>query len=79
MVQVIHLNGSHVSFEPDNFSDEFIVANSDKLVHGSSGHLLGRNDRPGHRVDVAVHALTVLISDQRQVLQQTNKKVKKKI
>lgn len=43
------LDRSGVSLEPDDLSDQFLVAHSHELVHSSSGHALGDNHCEGPR------------------------------
>jgi hypothetical protein len=38
------LNGSLVTLKTDNFADKLVLADTDKLVHRSTAHLLGRHD-----------------------------------
>ena len=62
------LNGGKVSLEPDDFADQLVVADPDELVHGRAGHLHGRDDGTGDGVDVAEHALLLLVGDLGQLL-----------
>jgi hypothetical protein len=48
----IHLDGGHVSLQPDDLPDQFAVSDADQLVHGGPGHVFGRHHRAGHRVHV---------------------------
>ena len=41
---LVHLDSSSVRLNSNDFSDEIIVANLDKLVHSTSDHVLGNND-----------------------------------
>ena len=45
-VQRRDLDGGKVAFESDNLADKLIVTDTNKLVHGSPAHVLGRDDWP---------------------------------
>ena len=41
---LVDLNGGHVALETDDLSDKLAVTDTNELVHGRTGHLLGRHD-----------------------------------
>lgn len=41
---LVDLDGGLVGLNPNDFSDQIIVTDTDKLVHGAADHVLGDND-----------------------------------
>mmetsp|Transcript_6822 Transcript_6822/g.15460 ORF Transcript_6822/g.15460 Transcript_6822/m.15460 type:complete len:464 (-) Transcript_6822:24-1415(-) len=50
----VNLDGSCISFELDNFSDQLLVTNTHQLVHSSTAHSLGDDQRARHLEDVSI-------------------------
>src|SRR5262245_11800802 len=51
---LVDLDGSPVAADPDDLSDQTVVAHLDQLVHGHSLEVLGHHDRAGDRVNLSV-------------------------
>lgn len=57
-----NLNCGHVSFQPDDLSDQLVVTDPDQLVHGGARHVLGGDDGARDPKDVAENMLLVLVT-----------------
>jgi hypothetical protein len=47
-----YLNGRAVSLQSNDLSNQFVIPHTDKLIHGSSAHFVGNDDRPGNLADI---------------------------
>ena len=48
---LVDLDGCLVCFYANDFADKLVATNFAQLVHGNTDHVLGDNDRAGHRED----------------------------
>jgi hypothetical protein len=60
---LVNLDRASILLNPDDFTDELVVSNTNQLVHGSSAHLRGDDDGSRDTVDDTELGFSVFISD----------------
>ena len=50
-----YLNGSAVTFQANDLSNQRVSTHADQLIHSTSSHVIGHDHRPGYLANVSAY------------------------